>query len=120
MQQAAGEKAVLAVFPELGLTAYTLDDLFHQQTVIEAAEAALAELMRRTAKLPIAALIGLPVAVNGLLYNCAALVCRGRLVGVVPKTYLPNYREFYEERYFTPGDAATCTEVHLAGQQAPF
>ena len=120
MQQAAREKAVLAVFPELGLTAYTLDDLFHQQTVIEAAEAALAELMRRTAKLPIAALIGLPVAVNGLLYNCAALVCRGRLVGVVPKTYLPNYREFYEERYFTPGDAATCTEVHLAGQQAPF
>ena len=120
MQQAAGEKAVLAVFPELGLTAYTLDDLFHQQTVIEAAEAALAELMRRTARLPIAALVGLPVAVNGLLYNCAALVCRGRLVGVVPKTYLPNYREFYEERYFTPGDAATCTEVHLAGQQAPF
>ena len=120
MQQAAREKAVLAVFPELGLTAYTLDDLFHQQTVIEAAEAALAELMRRTAKLPIAALIGLPVAVNGLLYNCAALVCRGRLVGVVPKTYLPNYREFYEERYFTPGDAATCTEVRLAGQQAPF
>ena len=120
MQQAAGEKAVLAVFPELGLTAYTLDDLFHQQAVIEAAEAALAELMRRTARLPIAALVGLPVAVNGLLYNCAALVCRGRLVGVVPKTYLPNYREFYEERYFTPGDAATCTEVHLAGQQAPF
>jgi NAD+ synthase (glutamine-hydrolysing) len=120
MKQAAREKAVLAVFPELGLTAYTLDDLFHQQTVIEAAEAALAELMRRTAKLPIAALVGLPVAVNGLLYNCAALVCRGRLVGVVPKTYLPNYREFYEERYFTPGDAATCAEVRLAGQQAPF
>ncbi|MGH8741616.1 MAG: nitrilase-related carbon-nitrogen hydrolase, partial [Burkholderiales bacterium] len=92
MQQAAREKAVLAVFPELGLTAYTLDDLFHQQTVIEAAEAALAGLLRRTARLPLAALVGLPVAVNGLLYNCAALVCRGRLVGVVPKTYLPNYR----------------------------
>jgi NAD+ synthase (glutamine-hydrolysing) len=120
MQQAAKDKAVLAVFPELGLTAYTLDDLFHQQTVIEAAEAALAELMKRTARLPLAALVGLPVAVNGLLYNCAALVCRGRLVGVVPKTYLPNYREFYEERYFTPGDAATAMEVRLAGQQAPF
>ena len=120
MQQAAKEKAVLAVFPELGLTAYTLDDLFHQQAVIEAAEAALAELLRRSAKLPVAALVGLPVAVNGLLYNCAALVCRGRLVGVVPKTYLPNYREFYEARYFTPGDAASCTEIRLAGQETPF
>jgi len=120
MQQAAKQKAALAVFPELGLTAYTLDDLFHQQAMIEAAERALAELLRRSAKLPLAALVGLPVAVNGLLYNCAALVCRGRLVGVVPKTYLPNYREFYEERYFTPGDAASCTEIRLAGQETPF
>ena len=82
MQQAAKEEAVLAVFPELGLTAYTLEDLFHQQTIIEGAEGALAELLRRTAKLPVAALVGLPVAVNGLLYNCAALVCRGKLAGV--------------------------------------
>ncbi|MGH8741252.1 MAG: NAD(+) synthase, partial [Burkholderiales bacterium] len=74
----------------------------------------------RTAKLPLAALVGLPVAVNGLLYNCAALVCRGRLVGVVPKTYLPNYREFYEARYFTPGEAASCSEIRLAGQDAAF
>ena len=120
MQQAARDRAVLAVFPELGLTAYSLDDLFHQQALIEAAEDALAELLRRSAKLPLAALVGLPVAVNGLLYNCAALVCRGRLVGVVPKTYLPNYREFYEARYFTPGDTAACSEIRLAGQQAAF
>jgi len=120
MQQAAKDRAVLAVFPELGLTAYSLDDLFHQQALIEAAEDALAELLRRSAKLPLAALVGLPVAVNGLLYNCAALVCRGRLVGVVPKTYLPNYREFYEARYFTPGDAAACAEIRLAGQTAAF
>jgi NAD+ synthase (glutamine-hydrolysing) len=120
MQQAAKDKAVLAVFPELGLTAYTLDDLFHQRALLEAAEAALAELLRRTSKLPLAALVGLPVAVNGLLYNCAALVCRGRLVGVVPKTYLPNYREFYEARYFTPGDATACTEIRLAGQTTAF
>jgi NAD+ synthase (glutamine-hydrolysing) len=120
MQQAVKDKAVLAVFPELGLTAYTLDDLFHQRALLEAAEAALAELLRRTSKLPLAALVGLPVAVNGLLYNCAALVCRGRLVGVVPKTYLPNYREFYEARYFTPGDATACTEIRLAGQTTAF
>ena len=120
MQQAAKAKALLTVFPELGLTAYTLDDLFHQQAILEGAERALAELLRRSARLPGAALVGLPVAVNGLLYNCAALVCRGRLAGVVPKTYLPNYREFYEARYFTPGDAAPCREIRLAGQATAF
>jgi NAD+ synthase (glutamine-hydrolysing) len=120
IEQAARDKAVLVVFPELGLSAYSSDDLFHQQALIEAAEEALAELLERTRKLPIAALVGLPVAVDGLLYNCAALACRGRLVGVVPKTYLPNYREFYEARYFTPGDATPCSEIHLAGQSTAF
>src|SRR2546423_11169001 len=85
IERAGADKTTLVVFPELGLTAYTCDDLFHQQGLIDAAEAALARLLERTRKLPIAALVGLPVAVNGLLYNCAALLCRGRLVGVVPK-----------------------------------
>src|SRR5436190_16330187 len=120
MRQAARDTALLAVFPELGLSAYTCDDLFHQRTLIDAAENALAQLLARTRNLPLAALVGLPVAVDGRLYNCAALVCRGRLVGVVPKTYLPNYREFYEARQFTPGDAARATEIELAGQRAPF
>src|SRR5687768_12170009 len=120
MREAAREKAVLAVFPELGLSAYTCDDLFHQQALIEAAEGALGSLLRKTRGLPLAALVGLPVAVDGLLYNCAALVAQGRLVGVVPKTYLPNYREFYEGRQFTPGDTARRNEVTLAGQSAPF
>lgn len=120
MQEAAREKALLAVFPELGLTAYTCEDLFHQQALLAAAEDALAQLLARTRELPLAALVGLPVAVGGLLYNCAALVCRGRLVGIVPKTYLPNYREFYEARQFTPGDAAHCTAIRFAGQETSF
>ena len=120
MREAAREKAIVAVFPELGLSAYTCDDLFHQQALIDAAEDALAELLKQTKNLPLAALVGLPVAVDGLLYNCAALACQGRLVGVVPKTYLPNYREFYEGRQFTPGDTARRKEIRLAGQQAPF
>ena len=120
MQQAARDKALLAVFPELGLSAYTCDDLFHQRTLIDAAESALAQLLARTRNLPLAALVGLPVAVDGRLYNCAALVCRGRLVGVVPKTYLPNYREFYEARQFTPGDSSPRTAIALAGQDAAF
>src|SRR3990170_1250409 len=120
MREAAGEKAIVAVFPELGLSAYTCEDLFHQQALIAGAEDALAELMKQTRNLPLAALVGLPVAVEGLLYNCAALVCQGRLVGVVPKTYLPNYREFYEGRQFTPGDTARQGEIRLAGQSAAF
>src|SRR5258706_14896484 len=70
--------------------------------------------------MPLAAVVGLPVAVDGLLYNCAALIARGRVVGVVPKSYLPNYREFYEARQFTPGDASRRPEIDLAGQRAPF
>jgi NAD+ synthase (glutamine-hydrolysing) len=120
IERAAAEKTALVVFPELGLTAYTCDDLFHQRALIDAAEAALARLLERTRKLSIAALVGLPVAVDGLLYNCAALLCRGRLVGVVPKIYLPNYREFYEARYFTRGDATPCSEIRFAGQSSAF
>ena len=120
IERAAAESTALVVFPELGLTAYTCDDLFHQRALVDAAEEALARLVERTRRLSIAALVGLPVTVNGLLYNCAALVCRGRLVGVVPKIYLPNYREFYEARYFTPGDTASCAEIQLAGQSTAF
>ncbi len=120
MQQAAGNKVLLAVFPELGLTAYSCEDLFHQQALIDAAEQGLRALLAKSRALPVAALVGLPVALEGQLYNCAALICQGRLVGVVPKTYLPNYREFYEARQFTPGDAARAGEIELAGQRAPF
>jgi len=119
LRDAAREKALLAVFPELGLSAYSCEDLFHQQALIDAAQEALAALLRRSRNLPLAALVGLPVAVDGQLFNCAALIAQGRLVGVVPKTYLPNYREFYEARQFTPGDAARRGEIDHAGQTPP-
>src|SRR5258708_3693762 len=120
MRAAAREKALLAVFPELGLSAYSCEDLFHQRALIGACEASLGFLLKNSKNLPLAALVGLPVPVDGLLYNCAALICRGRLVGVVPKSYLPNYREFYERRQFTPGDVCRHTEIELAGQVVPF
>ena len=120
MREAARRKAVLAVFPELGLTAYSCDDLFHQRALIDGAEEALRGLLARTKSVPLLALVGLPVAVDGLLYNCAALLGAGKLLGVVPKTFIPNYREFYERRQFTSGDACRRTEVVLAGQRAPF
>ncbi len=120
MREAARRRALVCVFPELGLSAYTCDDLFHQQALLDATQAALAWLVERSRKLPLAALVGLPVPVEGRLYNCAALICRGRLIGVAPKTYLPNYREFYEQRYFARGDAVPRAEIALAGQKAPF
>jgi len=119
MRQAARHKAVVAVFPELGLSAYSCEDLFHQQVLIRGAEEALAWLLARSRSLPVAAFVGLPVALDGALYNCAALLCRGRLLGVVPKTYLPNYREFYELRQFTPG-TGVMKEMTLAGQSTLF
>jgi len=120
MKEAARAGALVVVFPELGLSAYSCEDLFHQQVLVNSAEAALARLLALTRQLPIAALVGLPVSVDGLLYNCAALVCRGKLIGVTPKQYLPNYREFYELRQFTPGGACPQSEIVLAGQRAPF
>ena len=120
MQRAARDKLLLVVFPELGLSAYSCEDLFHQQALIDGAEEALANLLARTRNLRLAALVGLPVAREGRLYNCAALICQGRLIGVVPKTYLPNYREFYEGRQFTPGDATSMSAIDLAGSRAPF
>jgi NAD+ synthase (glutamine-hydrolysing) len=119
MKKAARRKALVAVFPELGLSAYTCEDLFHQQALLGATEDAFAWLLARSRNLPVAAFVGLPVAVDGLLYNCAALVSGGRLLGLVPKTYLPNYREFYELRQFTPGPD-TAREVEFAGQKVLF
>jgi NAD+ synthase (glutamine-hydrolysing) len=119
LRAAAKQKAIVAVFPELGLSAYSCEDLFHQQALLQASESALAWLLACSKSLPIAAFVGLPLVADGLLYNCAALVCRGKLLGLVPKTYLPNYREFYELRQFTPaGDGVK--EISFAGQSAPF
>ncbi len=119
MQQAAKRRAVVAVFPELGLSAYSCEDLFHQQALLKASEAALAWLLARSKGLPIAAFVGLPVVADGLLYNCAALICRGELLGLVPKTYLPNYREFYELRQFTPGGDGV-KDIFFDGRTVPF
>ena len=119
MRKAVQHKALVAVFPELGLSAYSCEDLFHQQALLRASEDALAWLLARSRSLPIATFVGLPLVADGLLYNCAALICRGKLLGVVPKTYLPNYREFYELRQFTPAPDDT-REIEIAGHRTYF
>ena len=115
---AADRGCDLVVFPECGLTGYTCGDLFHHARLLDAAEAALASVLVT----PFAgvAVVGLPVALDGMVFNCAAVMQGGKLLGVVPKTYLPNYKEFYDARYFAPAVNATRDTIALAGQTVPF
>ena len=119
LKDAAARGVKLAVFPEFCLTGYTCGDLFLQHTLQQGALTGLQSILDASRELDVVALVGLPLLVRGKLYNAAAVLCRGRLLGLVPKTYLPNYGEFYEKRQFTPGS----TEVEwvmVCGQQVPF
>jgi len=119
-RQAARERAVLAVFPELGLSAYSNDDLFQQDALLDASQDALGSVLDASRGLPLALAVGLPLRADDRLFNCAVLVHRGRLLGAVPKSYLPNYREFYERRQFAPAAQALSTSLRLLGQEVPF
>jgi len=119
-RQAAEAGAALVVFPELGLSAYTCDDLFHQSALLEACKTALASIVDESRKLALAIVVGMPLRVDHLLFNCAVVVANGRILGVVPKSYLPNYGEFYEARQFNAADSATSERIELLGQDVPF
>jgi NAD+ synthase (glutamine-hydrolysing) len=103
IRKAAERQAALIVFPELVLTAYTAADLFHQTALIRSAHAALDRVMEETRELPIVSVVGMPFFNEGKLYNVAAVFKGGRLLALIPKRHLPNYSEFYERRWFTPG-----------------
>ena len=111
---------VLAVFPELGLSGYAIDDLRLQDALLDTVEQALASLAERSAGLLPILLVGAPLRHQGAVFNCAAVLHRGRVLGVVPKSYLPNYREFYEPRQFAPGIGRLGETIHLAGMRMPF
>ena len=116
-QAVAGTK--LLCLPEFTLTGYTCNDLFLQETLCRGAEDGLIQILDASKELDVVALVGLPVRHNGKLYNCAAVVCKGQLLGLVPKTYLPNYGEFYERRHFVPGPK-DAFEIIFAGQRTLF
>jgi NAD+ synthase (glutamine-hydrolysing) len=121
MRQAAERHAAVVLFPELGLPGYSCEDLHQQRVVLDGCAAALARIVEASRALETVAVVGLAIAIDHQLFNCAAVVHRGRILGVVPKTYLPNYREFYEMRQFVPGDVALRDEIELCGQSAiPF
>ena len=118
----AEERGVrVVVFPECGLTGYTCHDLFHQPTLLRSAENAL-ETLLSAADMCFSGvgIVGLPLSLDGMVFNCAAVFRGGKLLGVVPKTYLPNYKEFYDARYFAPARNALSHTMSLAGQTVPF
>ena len=116
--QAEGRGVEIICLPELALTGYTCGDLFAQQLLLDEAESALIHLMNFSRSLDIIVIVGMPVAFRGMLLNCAAVVQKGKVLGLVPKTYLPNYKEFYEQRWFASATAVPAgTQVWLAGQQ---
>ena len=113
--QAEGRGVEVIVFPELCITGYTCQDLFKEQLLLDRAEAGILTLLDFTRKLDIISIVGLPVVINGLLYNCAAVIQGGTLLGIVPKTYLPNYAEFYEKRWFASAQDLNPSEFYFAG-----
>ncbi len=112
--------AAVALFPELGISAYTNEDLFHQDALLDATRAALERLVRESRTLGPVLIVGAPLRFEGKLFNCAVVIYRGRVLGIAPKTYLPNYREFYEKRQFTSGRDAVAREVRFLGRDVPF
>jgi NAD+ synthase (glutamine-hydrolysing) len=121
LRQADARQAILVVFPELGLTAYTCEDLFHQGALLDTAELALRRVLEASASLNVIGVVGLPLRIDDRLYNCGVVLERGRVLGVVPKLYLPNYREFYERRQFASGHEARQQSIDIVGQKdVPF
>ena len=104
MRKAAEQGTSIAVFPELCLTGYTCQDLFFQQTLLDDCGSAAQELAALSGELQITAVIGMPVSVNGQIYNCAVVLDRGTVAGIVPKHFLPNYGEYYEKRWFSSAE----------------
>ena len=112
--------ASLALFPELGISAYSNDDLFHQDALLDAVREALARIVAESERLRPILLVGAPLRFGGQLFNCGVVIHRGKILGIAPKTYLPNYREFYEKRQFTSYLHAAHREVDLLGKKIPF
>ncbi|MER7278863.1 NAD(+) synthase [Dactylosporangium sp. NPDC000244] len=119
-RECSDEGVALAVFPELGLSGYSIEDLLLQDAVLDGVEDALAQVVAGSADLLPVLVVGAPLRHRGRVYNCAAVVHRGRLLGVAPKSYLPNYREFYEARQLTAGDAERGGTIRVGGADVPF
>ena len=117
---AEGKGVQILTFPEMCITGYTCGDLFAQQLLLEQAEIALIQILNSTRQLDIISILGMPVVVNSTVINAAVVIQKGKILGVVPKTYLPNYKEFYEQRWFTSALQVSENSVRLCGQIVPM
>ncbi len=115
IRQAEQQKVGVVVFPELCITGYTCGDLFRDSTLIEGAQEALTRILKETRNMQVIAVIGVPVALNAELYNTAAVIQQGKILGLATKRNIPNYSEFYEARHFSP--APTTREITFCGQR---
>ena len=120
MRQASEEGVQMITFPELSITAYTCLDLFTQQTLLNNAEKALLKLVSNTADLAIFTIVGIPLRTENRLINAAVVFQKGEILGVVPKTYLPNYKEFQEQRWFTSSTELQKSRISIAGKEYPL
>ena len=116
IDEAERQHVEVVVFPELSLTGYTCQDLFRQRTLIDGAEQAVLSLLEFTMRKDVIAIVGAPVEVGNLLLNCAIVIQQGRILGMVPKTFLPNYSEFYEKRWFASAQDLHDTPLCYAGE----
>lgn len=117
----AEEKGIkIVVFPELSITAYTCGDLFHQDMLLKDAQSQLGRILDETRGNSIVSIVGMPLSADNQLYNCAVVLQSGSILGVIPKTYVPNYSEFYEQRWFSSGSKAASDSVYICGQHVPF
>ncbi len=118
--QAQSNHIKILTFPELCITAYTCGDLFFQSTLLDSAKKSLEKILSETKSIDMVITVGLPLALDNQIFNCAAILYKGNILGVVPKTYIPNYSEFYEERWFAGADDLVSEEVHICGQKVPI
>jgi len=119
-KKAAEARADVLVFPELCITGYTCGDLFFQPTLLDAAEKGLAEFLKKIWQCDTLFILGLPLRLDGMLFNCAVVCRQGNVLGVVPKTYLPNTREFYEQRWFSSSSSAQSKTIRICDEEVPF
>ena len=119
LQQANEKQIQILVFPELSITAYTCGDLFFQHSLLEYAEKGLNDIIKASQNIDVFAVVGTPVVIDNQLFNCAVAIYKGDILGVVPKSYLPNYSEFQEKRWFSPAKQLLSSEIVLCGQKIP-
>lgn len=120
IEVASNNKIQIAVFPELCVTGYTCQDLFEQDTLLEEAEKALNKILDYTNNLDIICIIGMPIKAENQLFNTAVVIQKSKILGIVPKTFIPNYGEFYEKRWFASSKNANKKEIEILGQKVPF